>query len=105
VSPLRHAAIEGLQYAAYLISYLGWEPCGPDTHLHLWAHLKVAAQKTGPEHGEHPQDVHGLMSLLLEQHLEGMLLDWESEPGRTTSEVRSALLDAAGVSLAQPTAA
>jgi hypothetical protein len=93
VNPLRRAALDGLQYAAYLVDYLGWEPCGPETYLHLWNHIGVAAGKTGPENGEHPQDVQGLMGYMLEQLLETPLLfDWEAEPGRTAEEVRQTLL-------------
>lgn len=97
MTPLRTAALDGLRYAAHLVNYLGWEPCGPDTHLSLWDHLKVAAGKTGPENDEHPQDVLGLMGWMLEQHLETPLLfDWESEPGRTAHEVSQTFLAAAG---------
>lgn len=94
MTPLRQAALSGLAFAAFTVKRFGWAPAGPDTHLDLWSHLKAAAGKTGPENGEHPQDVRGLMGRMIKLHLGVRLFDWEAEPGRTSDDVRLALLAA-----------
>lgn len=92
-SALRNAAVEGLRYAAYLVGYFGWEPCGPETHLHLYAHLNVAAGKTGLQYGERADDVQGLMGQMLSRSVgTESLFDWEAEPGRSTEDMHAALL-------------
>jgi hypothetical protein len=96
VTAFRRASIDGLRYAAYLVNYFGWEPCGPDSHLHVYAHLNIAAGKTALEQGERVDDVLGFMAHLLCEQLEKVdLFEWEAEPGRTAEDVKTALLAAA----------
>ncbi len=100
-SRIRLAALDGLRYAAALVERFGWHPCAPGTHLDLWAHLNVAAGKAALDHGQHADDVNGLMGYLLAQHLDtNCFHDWEAEPGRASADVHAALLEASGITAA-----
>ncbi|MYR84041.1 hypothetical protein GTY41_03555 [Streptomyces sp. SID685] len=99
-STIRRAALTGFAHAAAFVDRFGWHPCEPGSRLDLWSHLNVAAGKAALEHGEHADDVNGLMGYLLAQHLEtNRFHEWEAEPGRTADEVRSALTAAAGLTV------
>jgi hypothetical protein len=106
MTTLRQAVTEGLHLAAQYVNRFGWEPAGPNVHLDIWSHLSVAAGKTGPKYGERPEDVQGVMSLLLERHLEiTWIFGWEDEPERTAADVHHALSAAAGPAVDSPLAA
>jgi hypothetical protein len=103
VSSIRKAALEGLNYAAYLVDYFGWEAPSPEgSHLDLGTTLNLAACKIAADTGEPVYEIEALMGYLLDRHLKGPtpanwhgLTEWQAEDGRTAVHVAGALRSAA----------